>query len=102
VQFDLRLFNRADPNSKWGTKLPVVREREFADAISLINVPTAADFRSALRTYALPDDSFTGEAVLLQIYSNNEQLLASAEMPFNGAPRYAAVLSLADAFPAIR
>jgi len=102
IQFGLRLFNRSEPSATWGTKLPVVREREFADAISLINVPTAAEFRSALRIYALPDESLTGESVLVQIYSNNEQLLASAEMPFNGGPRYAAVLSLADAFPAIR
>jgi hypothetical protein len=102
VQFDLRLFNRSGPSSKWGTKLPVVREREFGDAINLINVPTAADFRSALRIYALPDESFAGETVSLQIYSNNEQLLASTEIPFNGAPRYATYSSLADAFPAIR
>lgn len=102
VQFDLRLFNRSDPSSKWGTKLPVVREREFADAISLINVPTAADFRSALRIYALPDDTFAAETVLVQIYSNDERLLVSTEMPFAGAPRYAAVLSLADAYPEIR
>jgi hypothetical protein len=102
VQFDLRLFNRSDPMSTWGTKLPVVREREFAEAINLINVPTAADFRSALRIYAMPDDSFAGETVLIQVYSDDERLLASTEMPFVGAPRYAAVLSLADAFPAIR
>ncbi len=102
VQFDLRLFNRSDPNSTFGTKLPVVREREFSDAISLINVPTAADFRSALRIYALPDDSFAGETVLVQLYSNDERLLVSTEMPFNGAPRYAAVWSLADAYPEIR
>jgi len=102
VQFDLRLFNRSDPSSKWGTKLPVVREREFTNAISLINVPTAADFRSALRIYALPDNSFAGETVLVRIYSNDERLLVSAELPFNGAPRYAAVLSLADTFPAIQ
>jgi hypothetical protein len=102
IQFDLRLFNRSDPSAKWGTKLPVVREREFADGISLINIPTAAGFRSALRIYALPDQSFTGETVLLQIYSNNEVLLAAAEVPFNSSPRYAAVLSLADSYPAIR
>jgi hypothetical protein len=102
VQFDLRLFNGSDPSSTWGTKLPVVREREFADAISLINVPTSAGFRSALRIYAMPDDSLGEESVLVQIYSNEEVVLASAEMPFVGGPRYAAVLSLADAFPAIR
>jgi len=102
VQFDLRLFNRSDPRAKFGTKLPVVREHEFADAISLINIPTAADFRSALRIYALPDDSVAGETVLLQIFSNDERLLASAELPFIGAPRYAVIASLADAYPAIR
>jgi hypothetical protein len=72
------------------------------DGLSLINVPTAADFRSALRIYALIDDSFVPETVLVQIHSNDERLLASTEMPFNGGPRYAAVLSLADAFPEIR
>jgi len=102
VQFDLRLFNRSDPKSKWGTKLPVVREREFVDTISLINVPTGPDFRSALRIYALPDDSFVPETVLLQIYSNDERLLVSTELSFNGRPRYAAVLSLADAYPELR
>lgn len=102
VQFDLRLFNRSDPRANFGTKLPVVREHEFRDVVSLINVPTAADFRSALRIYALPDESFAGETVLVQIFSNEERLLVAAELPFNGGPRYAAVLSLADAYPEIR
>jgi hypothetical protein len=102
VQFDLRLFNRADPRSNWGTKLPVVREREFSYTVNLINVPTSSDFRSALRIYGLPDESLTGDTVLVSIYSNTERLLASTEMRFDGTPRYAAVLSLADAFPEIR
>jgi len=107
VQFDLRLFNRSDPKSKWGTKLPVVREREFAEAVNLINVPTSPDFRSTLRIYALPDASFAPETVLLQIYandsySNGERLLVSTELPFNGGPRYAAVLSIADVYPELR
>lgn len=102
VQFDLRVFNRSDPKSNWGTKLPVVREREFAEAISLINVPTGPDFRSALRIYALPDSSFAPETVLLEIYGNDERLLVSTELPFNGGPRYAAILSLGDAYPELR
>jgi hypothetical protein len=102
VQFDLRLFNRADPKSAWGTKLPVVREREFAGSASLINVPTGADFRSALRVYGLPDSTLIGETVDVKLYSNDEKLLASAELTFDGWPRYAAILSLADAFPEAR
>lgn len=102
VQFDLRLYNRSDPRAKFGTKLPVVREREFGDVVNLINVPTASDFRSALRIYALPDESFAGETVLLQIFDNDERLLVSTDIPFNGAPRYAVVSSLADAYPQIR
>jgi hypothetical protein len=107
VQFDLRLFNRADPRSKWGTKIPVVREGEFGDSVNLINVPTATDFRIALRIYGLPDATLVGETVLIKIYSNDDQLLASSEMRFDdphfpGTPRYAALLSLGDAFPGIR
>src|SRR3954451_2349396 len=70
VQFDLRLFNSADPRLKWGTKLPVVREREFTDSISLINVPTSANFRISLRIYGLPDESLPEQTVLVNIYSN--------------------------------
>jgi hypothetical protein len=107
VQFDLRLFNVADRRSNWGTKLPIVREGEFDDAVSLINVPTAVDFRIALRIYGLPDETLVGETVLIKIYSHDDQLLASTEMRFDdphfeGTPRYAALLSLGDAFPEIR
>lgn len=102
VQFDLRLFNESDPNASWGTKLPVVRERQFADEIHLINVPTAAAFRTMLRIYGLPDSVADGETVRVRIYSNNEVLLADAILPLTGTPRYAAIASLTDSFPQIR
>lgn len=102
VQFDLRLFNRADPRGDWGTKIPVVREREFAEAVNLINVPTSPELRSALRVYGLPDESAAGEAVRLTIYAYDERLLVDTLLPFTGIPRYSSVLSLAEAFPEIR
>ena len=102
VQFDLRLFNRADPRSKWGTKIPVVREREFRNVVNLINVPTNKEFRSALRVYGLREDAPMGETVLVRIYSYDERLLASAEMRLDGVPWYASISSLADTFPEIR
>jgi hypothetical protein len=104
VQFDLRLFNRADPAASWGTKLSVVREQEFRSSVDLISVPTSSAFRSALRVYALPDVNVATDDVLVRIYSEavGEPLLASFSTPLNGAQPYAAVLSLADAFPEIR
>lgn len=104
VQFDLRLFNRADPAASWGTKLPVVREREFRSTVDLIHIPTSGAFRSALRIYALPNDAVPAGDVLIQIYSEaqSEPLLVSTQMQLSGALPYAAVLSLADAFPEIR
>lgn len=102
VQFDLRLFNRSEPHAAWGTKLPVVREAEFAPTVSLINVPTGAEFRSALRIYALPDDSAAPDAVRVRIYTNDERLLVDTILAMDGLPKYAQILSLADAFPAIR
>jgi hypothetical protein len=99
LQFDLRLFNEADPAASWGTKLPVVREREFAGTVNLINVPTASDFRSTLRVYGWTP---TDQPVTVRIYSNNEVLLATAALSLQGMVPYAAILSLADTFPAIR
>ena len=104
VQFDLRLYNRADPFGEWGTKLPVVRENEFAERIELINVGIGPGLRVALRIYGLSDDA---ASATMKLYSNNEELLASADVPLlgtpgDGTPRYAGMLSLTDAFPAIR
>ena len=102
VQFDLRLFNRADPHGSWGTSVPVVRETQFVEFVDLINVPTGAEFRSALRIYGLSDDLLARETVNVRICSYDEQLLASTEMVLTGWPLYAQELSLADAFPEIR
>jgi len=102
VQFDLRLFNRNDPAASWGTKLPVVRERELADDVQLINVPTAPAYRSTLRIYGVPDAVAGTDSVRVRIYSNDEELLADAEVELRGWPRYAAIASLADRFPQIR
>ena len=102
VQFDLRLFNRADPTASWGTKLPVVRERELAASVSLINVPTAAAFRSTLRIYGVPDAVPGTETVRVRIYDDRERLLAETAVELRGWPRYAAIGSLADTFPQLR
>jgi hypothetical protein len=102
VQFDLRLFNRSDPAATWGTKLPVVREREFTDALNLINVPTAQEFRSTLRIYALPETVADGETVHVRVYSHDERLLADAGVALHGYPRYGMIGSLTEAFPQIR
>lgn len=101
VHFDLRIFNRANPEDSWGTKIPVVREHEFRTIVSIINVPTASDFRSALRVYALPSEDPT-EVIRVRIYSHDEDLLVDAEMTLRGWPRYVGVLSLTDTFPQIR
>jgi hypothetical protein len=102
VQFDLRIFNRANPEDSWGTKIPVVREHEFRTTVSIINVPTAPDFRSALRIYALPTDEDPTEVVRVRIYSIYEDLLVDTELTLRGWPRYAGILSLTDTFPEIR
>lgn len=53
---DLRLSLRARDLSRaldtWGTEIPVVRESELeASAITLLNLPTGAGFRSLIRLY---------------------------------------------------
>ncbi len=102
VQFDLRLFNVADPDDTVGTKIPVVRASQFEDQVNLLNVSTGVQVRSALRVYVHPNDYWTaGDTVTLTVYSPDEQLLATAEIPLRGTPKYGAVLSLTDIFPHI-
>jgi hypothetical protein len=102
VQFDLRLLDESNPAGAWGTKLPVVRETELGRTVSLINIPTGFDFRSALRIYGVPDDPGGTETVRVRIYSGDEDVLVDEEIVLTGFPRYGAILSLADAFPEIR
>lgn len=102
VQFDLRLFNVADPDDTVGTKIPVVRATEFEEQVNLINVPTGLHMRSALRVYVHPNDYWiAGDTVTLTVYSNDERLLATAEIPLRGTPKYGAILSLTETFPHI-
>lgn len=102
IQFDLRIFNRVSPEDSWGTKIPVVREREFRSTVNIINVPATPDFRSALRIYALPEDEPLAEVVRVRIFSQREDLLADMELTLRGWPRYAGILSLTETFPEIR
>jgi len=50
--FNSRVHDNSRQAQNWGTEIPVVRENEFADAVTLINVPGDARFRLLLRIYA--------------------------------------------------
>jgi hypothetical protein len=100
-QFDSDL-QLCKPEGSWGTKIPVVREHEFRSTANIINVPTAPDFRSALRIYALPADEDPPEVVRVRIYSHYEDLLVDTELTLREWPPYAGILSLTDTFPEIR
>lgn len=102
LQFDLRLLNEAAPNGSWGTRLPVVRDAEFVPKISLINIPTAPDFRSALRIYALPESEPVDDHVRVRIFTDDERVLVDTVLRLQGLPNYAQILSLTDVFPEIR
>jgi hypothetical protein len=55
--FNLRIQDLSRQALTWGTELPVVRERDFrTEPLTLINIPTDARFRQALRIYDLNVD----------------------------------------------
>jgi hypothetical protein len=49
--FNSRVHDTSRQAQNWGTEIPVVREIEFADSMTLINVPGDARFRLLLRIY---------------------------------------------------
>jgi len=107
VQFQLRLFDESSPAASWGTIIPVVRESAFSDKpITLINVPTSADYRAALRIYGSTTTPHGGTDVIVRVYADeiNRNLLATTTLHLGGSdgvirPLYNQVLSLGDAFP---
>ncbi|HET8796572.1 MAG TPA: hypothetical protein VFO89_02730, partial [Thermoanaerobaculia bacterium] len=68
-------------------------------AVTLINVPTSGSYRGALRIYSLSEGA---PVVDVRISTSTGALLAQSALLLEGEPRYAQILSLSDAFPAIR
>jgi hypothetical protein len=105
IQFELRLRNTA--STDWGTKIPVVRERDFAERRVVMGVPVVGPFRSALRIYGLPFQRDgvlqMEESVEVRIYDMGQgNLLARRELRLSGRyVPYAHALSLTDDFPEI-
>ncbi len=55
VAMSLRVYDRSRTTQSFGTELPIVHENQFTHGttvITLLNVPTDARFRNALRIYA--------------------------------------------------
>jgi hypothetical protein len=53
VRFLLRAQDLSRQALTWGTQIPMARERDFVDRLSLIDVPTDDRFRTMLRIYGL-------------------------------------------------
>jgi hypothetical protein len=52
IAFNSRVQDTSRQSQTWGTEIPIVRENEFADSITLINVPGDARYRLTLRIYS--------------------------------------------------
>lgn len=82
VSFGLRARDLSRQSSTWGTEVPIVRESGFkTGAFFLVDVPTGAGFRSAIRIYGL-ETSVPGE-VIVRIRS----LDSNIRSPFQGEAR---------------
>ncbi len=51
IAFNSRVQDTSRQAQTWGTEIPVVRENEFADSMTLISVPSDARYRLLLRIY---------------------------------------------------
>ena len=60
---ELRAQDVSRQGATWGVEIPVVRERQFrVSALSLLDIPTAPEFRVALRIYGLDRFDQSGSA----------------------------------------
>lgn len=60
VAMNLRVFDTSRSAENFGTEIPIVREREFADVrpLVLVGIPTDPRFRNTLRIYSAGDGGF--------------------------------------------
>ncbi len=77
LHFHLRIRDITREAESAGTEIPVVRETEFrSEAIHLLEIPTAAPFRSHLRLYG-PDG--VGGSFLISFFDQDTNLLIAQE-----------------------
>lgn len=67
VAMTLRVQDLSRQAQTWGTAIPVVRQRDvFTRRITLLDVPSAPEFRTALRIYDY--DFFSGRQVTIRVF----------------------------------
>ena len=69
LRFSLRVRDLSRSDETWGTELPVVHERDFAQRVQLFDVPLQARFRQNLRIYALPQGTTCCTGVTVRFYA---------------------------------
>jgi hypothetical protein len=69
LRFSLRVRDLSRADETWGTELPVVHERDFAQRVQLFDVPLQARFRQNLRIYALPQGTTCCTDVTVRFYA---------------------------------
>ncbi|HKO57813.1 MAG TPA: hypothetical protein VJ276_18235 [Thermoanaerobaculia bacterium] len=108
VRFSIRVRDVAHEDTNWGTEIPVVRDDQyFGQTFSLLGIPTDARFRQSLRIY---ESALEGKGrVEVKVFPMSDGpplgtavLDLPSQEPFIYNPGNAEILSLSDAFPAIR
>jgi hypothetical protein len=84
--FNTRIRDEARMTETAGAEIPVVREDEFrTDAISLVGIPVAPEYRHTLRVY--DSDARSGARVQIRVYAAGEGTpLASAVRTLERSP----------------
>lgn len=96
VHLSLRAQDISRQSQTWGTELPVVREREYRNTITLLDVPTSGEFRVTLRVF-VPDVERTSVSVRvfrgdLQLYDGSIEVA----LPVLGYDEYPAQRAIND------
>lgn len=108
MSFNLRVQDLSRQALTRGTELPLVHESEaFLKTLQLINVPTDARFRVAIRFYDFEPGN-TDRHVRMRVYSGTNQPLAETTVALvpnlrllNYLPGYAQFVDLVGAFPQV-
>ncbi len=96
VHLSFRAQDMSRQAETWGTELPVVREREYRDSITLLDVPTSDEFRVTLRIFVPDVERTTVRVVVFRGAVRIYEADLPVQQPVPGYEEYPAQLAIND------
>jgi hypothetical protein len=101
IEWSLRVRDLSRQALTWGTEIPVIREPELMEIVSLVGVPTDSRFRQTLRVYSWRAEK--NPVFSVQAFAEDGSMLLERKLatvwPIDSYPGFAEVMDIVEHHP---